>query len=63
MKHGNNLKLFIFFLLFFFSNITLAEEKILSTPLINLDQIQPSFEVSDDENESLSTNSIKEKNR
>ena len=61
MKHGNNLKIFNFFLLLFSSNIILAEEKILSSPLINLDQIQPSFEVSDDDNESYSTNSIKEK--
>ena len=46
----------------FSSSIISAEEKILSTPLINLDRIQPSFEVSDDENESLSTNNqIKEK--
>ena len=61
MKHGNNLKIFYFFLALFSSNIILAEEKILSSPLINLDQIQPSFEVSDDENESFTSNSIKEK--
>ena len=61
MKHGNNWKISYFFSLFFFSNIVLSEEKILSAPLINLDQIQPSFEVSDDENESFITNSIKEK--
>ena len=61
MKHGNNWKIFYFFSLFFFSNIALSEEKILSSPLINLDQIQPSFEVSDDENEIFITNSIKEK--
>ena len=52
---------FLFFFNYFFSNIVLSEEKILSTPLINLDQIQPSFEVSDDENESFTSNSIKEK--
>ena len=61
MRHGNNWKIYYFFFIFFFSNIALSEEKILSAPLINLDQIQPSFEVSDDENESLITNSIKEK--
>ena len=61
MKLGNNWKISYFFSLFFFSNIVLSEEKILSAPLINLDQIQPSFEVSDDDNESYSTNSIKEK--
>jgi len=61
MRHGNNWKIYYFIFLFFFSNIALSEEKILSAPLINLDQIQPSFEVSDDENESFITNSIKEK--
>ena len=53
MKHGNNLRIIYIFIIFFFSNITLSEEKILSTPLINLDQILPSFEVSEDENESF----------
>lgn len=62
MKRGNNLKIIYSFLVLFFSSIVLAEEKILSTPLINLNQIQPSFEVSDDENESFTTiNPIKEK--
>ena len=51
----------LFYFYIFFSNIALSEEKILSAPLINLDQIQPSFEVLDDENESLDSNSIKEK--
>ena len=63
MKRGNNFIIIFFFLTLFSSNVILAEEKILSAPLINLDQIQPSFEISDDENESLSTNNrIKEKN-
>ena len=62
MKHGNNFKIINIFLALFSSNILLAEEKILSTPLINLDRIQPSFEVSDGENDSLSSNNqIKEK--
>ena len=62
MKRGNNFKIIYFFLGLFFLNITLAEEKILSTPLMNLNQIQPSFEVFNDENESSTTsNSIKEK--
>ena len=61
MKLGNNLKITYFFLAFSFSSIVLAEEKILSTPLINLDQIQPSFEVLDDDNDNFTTNSIKEK--
>ncbi len=62
MKRGNNFRIIYFFLGLFCFNITLAEEKILSTPLINLNQIQPSFEVFNDENESsTTTNSIKEK--
>ena len=62
MKHGNNFKIIYIFLALFSSNILSAEEKILSTPLINLDRIQPSFEVSDGENDSVSTkNQIKEK--
>ena len=61
MKLGNNWKISYFFSLFFFSNIVLSEEKILSAPLINLDQIQPSYEVSDDENDNFTSNSIKEK--
>ena len=52
---------FLFFFLIFFSNTVLSEEKILSAPLINLDQIQPSYEVSDDENDNFTSNSIKEK--
>ena len=62
MKHGSNIKIIYFFLTLFSSNVLSAEEKILSTPLINLDRIQPSFEVSDGENDSVSTkNQIKEK--
>ena len=44
MKHGNNLKTTYFFLVFFFSKIFFFKEKILSSPLMNLEQIQPSFE-------------------
>ena len=62
MKHGNNIKIVYFFFALFYYIATLADEKIVSTPLINLDQIEPSFEVFDVENDSLSTNSqIKEK--
>ena len=51
-----------FFVVLFFSNKILADEKILSAPLINLNQIQPSFEVPNDNNESFTPiNPIKEK--
>ena len=45
MKLGN-LKNFIFFIAFFFSNIliVLAEDKIKSVPLINLEELSPTFE-------------------
>jgi len=41
-----NLKNFIFFILFFFSNILtiLAEDKIKAVPLINLEELSPTFE-------------------
>ena len=62
MKHGSSLLIWYFLSMFLLSDITLAEEKILSAPLINLDKIQPSFEVLNEENESLTSNSsIKEK--
>ena len=41
MKLGNKL---IFFYFIFFINLSFAEDKITSTPLINLDKIKPSFE-------------------
>ena len=41
-----NLKYFIFFILFFFSNIlfVLADDKIKTVPLINLEELSPTFE-------------------
>tara|TARA_B100000123_G_C25635052_1_gene386247 strand:+ start:465 stop:662 length:198 start_codon:yes stop_codon:yes gene_type:complete len=64
MKHGSSLLIWYFLLMFLISGITLAEEKILSAPLINLDKIQPSFEVLNEENENLISNSsIKEKKK
>ena len=61
MKLGN--KVFILIVLLFFSkNITYAEDKIISTPLINIDEIKPSFEELDDDNESTTSNqNLKEK--
>ena len=47
---------FIFFLIFLLinSNFSKSEEKITTTPLINLEKIKPSFETTDIENENLS---------
>jgi len=55
MKLGNKIyKIIILFFLFLsFSN---ADEKITTSPLINIDEIKPSFEELVDENESISLN-------
>ena len=61
MKPGN--KFYVFIVLFFFTiNFCFSEEKITSTPLINLEEIKPSFESLEDENENISLNqNLKEK--
>ena len=63
IKLGN--KLIIFLILFIFSsNLSLADDKITSTPLINLEKIKPSFEEPNEENENLTTNqNLKEKKK
>jgi len=61
MKLGNNF-LFLLFLIFISYNYSFAEEKIISTPLLNLDKIKPSFEELNEENEdSINNVSIKNK--
>ena len=61
MKLGNK-KFFLISLFFLSFNISFAEEKITTTPLINIDEIKPSFELSDEENENTSQiQNIKEK--
>jgi hypothetical protein len=63
MKFGNNISIF-FSLFFFIFNTSFAENKISSTPLINLEKIQPSFEESGDENENLTIQqNIKERKK
>jgi hypothetical protein len=63
MKFGN--KTYFYLILFFFSQTFLfAEDKITTTPLINLNNIKPSFEEFNEDIESLSTNkNIKEKKK
>ena len=61
MKPGNKIYQIIifFFLSYSFSN---ANEKIITTPLINIEKIKPSFESLVDENENISLNqNLKEK--
>ena len=61
MRLGNKINLIIISFLFFpFSSN--AEEKITSTPLINVEQIKPSFEEFDRNNENISSSQkLKEK--
>ena len=60
MKPGN--KFYLFFILLFLSFNSFAEDKITSSPLINVDEIKPSFEP-EQENEKISINKdLKEKN-
>ena len=61
MKRGNKIYFFLI-LLIFNLNFIKADEKIMTSPLINLEKIKPSFETSDIENENLSTGQdLKEK--
>ena len=61
MKLGNKIILVISICVFF-SNFSSAEQKITTTPLINIDQIKPSFESFDEKNENISSNkNLKEK--
>ena len=61
MKPGNRLSLAIIFYFIFF-DFTLAEEKIVTSPLINVEKIKPSFEEPEQENDVISSNKkLKEK--
>ena len=53
-KPGNKKFLFLFLFIFSYSN-SFSENKIKSSPLINLDQIKPSFEEFNDDNENYIT--------
>ena len=55
MRLGSNF--FILLVLYFLSLSSLiAEDKITTTPLINVEEIKPSFEESDEKNENISSN-------
>ena len=61
MKLGNRI-FQIIILIFFFFNFSNADEKIIATPLINIEEIKTSFEELIDENENISLNqNLKEK--
>tara|TARA_B100001250_G_C19695816_1_gene742476 strand:- start:510 stop:1019 length:510 start_codon:yes stop_codon:yes gene_type:complete len=62
MKLGNSKLILSIFLLFFSCSLLFAEDKILSTPLINLNELKPSFEEIDNSMDDISGNdSIKDK--
>ena len=54
MRPGNSFLNLIIILLFIISKQLNAEEKITTSPLINLNQIKPSFEEQDTKNENIS---------
>ena len=61
MKHGNKIYL-ILIILIFSSNFSYSEEKISTSPLLNVEEIKPSFEELDEQNENISSNkNLKEK--
>jgi len=63
MKPGNKF-LFSLIIFFFSINNSISEDKILSTPLINLNEIKPSFEEFNEKNESSTTSKkIKKKKK
>ena len=61
MKLGNK-SYFSLVLFFFIMDFSFAEDKIINSPLINLNEIKPSFEELNEENINSATNkNIKEK--
>ena len=61
MKLGNKI-FFIFFLGIILIEVSFAEQKVTISPLINIDDIKPSFEEIDEKNDSInSRQSLKEK--
>ena len=64
MKHGNKIILIIFILMSIFNFSKAEQNKIVTTPLINVDEIKPSFEEIDENNENISLNkNLKEKKK
>jgi hypothetical protein len=62
MKLGNSKFILSIFFFFFYYSSLFAEDKILSTPLINLNELKPSFEEIDNSTDDIVSNdSIKDK--
>ena len=64
MKLGNKLT---FFCIIFYLKLSIisvfAEDKIISTPLLNIEEIKPSFEVYDEKNENSTIQNLKNKKK
>ena len=58
MKLGNSKFILLIFFSFFYCLSSLAEDKILSSPLINLDELKPSFEETDESSDDLTSNEL-----
>ena len=63
MNHGNKYLIFFLISFVFFHNFSFSEDKITSSPLINLDQIKPSFEEPESNEEIISGKSLKIKKK
>ena len=62
MRLGNRIYQILIFC--FIIDLSYAEEKIVTTPLLNLNEIKPSFELLDEENENISSSqNLKEKKK
>ncbi len=58
MKVGSNIKIISLFIFCLFFNSLSANEKISTAPLINLDQIKPSFEEVDEKNDNKTSDKM-----
>tara|TARA_B100000963_G_scaffold333770_1_gene326402 strand:- start:13895 stop:14401 length:507 start_codon:yes stop_codon:yes gene_type:complete len=61
MKLGNKTIYILIIFLLFFANSIYAEDKITSSPLINLEKIKPSFEEPEQSKDTFKSNKLKEK--
>ena len=58
MKLGNFKFIIFFLILSFYGLAVFAEEKVLSSPLINLNELKPSFEEVEESNDGLTSNEL-----
>ena len=64
MKPGNKLLIYLIGLLFFYNTYLSTDDKIISSPLVNLEEIKPSFEeVEIENNDFTKSNKIQNKKK